>query len=67
MTMALSETGQGFFNPGFNNFRICQHNGGVKITLQGHAVPHPAPGLSKRYGPVHTQSIATGIGNRFQV
>ena len=67
MTTAFSKTGQGFFNLGFNNLGICQHDGRVKIALQGHALTHPVPGLSKRYGPVHTHSIATGIGNRFQV
>ena len=67
MTGAFSETAERFLYLVFNNFRVCQHNGRIKIALQGYAVTHPGPCLGKRDGPVDTQAIAAGIGDCFEM
>ena len=67
MTSAFSETAERFLYLVFNDFRVCQHDGGVKIALQGYAVTHPGPCLGKRYGPVDTQAIAAGIGDGLEM
>jgi len=67
MASTLAITGKRYPGLFLNNFGVCQHDSRVKITLDGHAVAHPGPCIGKGDGPVHTQAIATGIGNGLEV
>jgi hypothetical protein len=61
MARTLPETGKGRFNLAFNNPGVRQHDGGVKIALQGHTITHPGPCFGKGYRPIHTQSVTARV------
>lgn len=46
---------------------VGQHDGGVEVALQGDAVADATSGFCHVHGPVHTQALAAGIGEQFQV
>lgn len=67
MTATLAVTRQAHFHLVFDDGRIRQHNGWIKIALQGHSITHPGSCIGKRDRPVHTEAIAAGSSDGFEM